>query len=664
MAIVKMSKFHLLAFKENEERMLNKLQNFEYVHLLGKKEEDVEVVLEEDGNLVQEVRVDETLEGSVSNDMMNLTKVTAELEEVKSAIKILKPFDTRPKGLKGLKIGNPDILFTELEGKFLDSNYKEHIKEVNEIRSRIDELKAKKAEINSEIIETDNLSLLDESPMKIEKLSVVKAIIGSIPRKLDEKFHREINELDEVTFKKIGENKDEYFFLVAYLENEEEALKEIFRANSFSEYKAEYDEVPLERKSRLKKESAKIMEDISSEKSKLKELNVYLKDLEIAFEYLNNRQLKILARNDMRNTKYLVSVTGYIPMDKKGIFKEQLREAMGEDFYIELTKADENDENVPVLLENNKVNSSFEGLTSMYGTPKYNEIDPTPFMAPFYLVFFGMMLADAGYGLLMLIGTAFALKFFNLSDKMRSSVRFFFYLSFPTILFGVLYGSYFSLDYQGWRLLDPSKDFMKIMVISIIMGAVHMFLALGLKAFLYFRNRDYLGALYDVGFWYFALIGAIVFGLSKAMPQIPQVVSQVFKWVMIVGMVGIILFTGRDAKTKGGRIASGLYNLYGISGWLGDFVSYSRLMALGLSGGFIGMAINMIAKMVAGKWYFLPLAIVIFAGGHLFNLFIGGLGAYVHTARLNYVEFFGKFFQGGGKKFKKFRTEEKYVNYK
>lgn len=137
------------------------------------------------------------------------------------------------------------------------------------------------------------------------------------------------------------------------------------------------------------------------------------------------------------------------------------------------------------------------------------------------------------------------------------------------------------------------------------------------------------------------------------------------KYVMIAGMLIIVFFTGREAKSPVGRIASGAYNLYGISSWLGDFVSYLRLMALGLAGGFIGVAINMIAGTVASSGVVgIIFAAVIFVGGQLFNLALSALSAYVHTLRLTFVEFFGKFYEGGGKKFNRVRKETKYINIK
>lgn len=661
MAIEKMTKFHLLSFKESEDKVLKKLQNFQYVHLTSlDTEDDVEVEASAEDNKIKEINVKDKKDGSYSKE---LSEASFELESVKSAIKMLSSYDERPKGIKGLKEGNPNILFSELEGKFNDSKYREGLDRISEIKGRIDDLISKDTKLKSDLEETEKILELKSSPKEAEELKYTQSLIGSVPKKLNDKFFKALSETENLAFTKIGETKDEFFYNIVYFENDEEKIKDILRENTFSEYKPEYDEIPSERRRRLKKEINRNHEEVIKEKEKFKALNSYLPDLEIAYEYLNNKILRLAAKDEIYSTRYLNIMSGYIPTRMEGVFKEELRQILGDAVYVKFTPAEEGNTDVPTLLNNNKVAASFENLTQMYGTPVYGSLDPTPIMTPFYIMFFGMMLADAGYGLLMLIGTAIALKFFNLSEKSRNAVRFFFYLSFAVIFVGILYGSYFSLNLKVWKLVDPGVDFMKIMVVSIGMGLIHMFLALGIKAYMMIKDGDYLGALYDVGFWYMALIGAILFGLSGPLGLAP-IVKTIAKWVMIVGMLGIVFFTARDAKTKGGRFAGGLYNLYGMSGWIGDFVSYSRLMALGLSGGFIGMAINMIAKMVAGNKATLIFAAIIFVGGHIFNLFIGALGAYVHTARLNYVEFFGKFFDGSGKKFKKFRSEEKYVNYR
>ena len=161
-----------------------------------------------------------------------------------------------------------------------------------------------------------------------------------------------------------------------------------------------------------------------------------------------------------------------------------------------------------------------------------------------------------------------------------------------------------------------------------------------------------------------ALIGAIGY-LSSAAVAIPETLKTICLWIMIIGMAGIVLTGGRSAKGIGGKLALGLYSLYGISGYVGDFVSYSRLMALGLSGGFIASAINMMVDMLSGFGFVgILFGIVVFAVGQAFNIFLSVLSGYVHTIRLTYVEFFGKFYEGGGLPFQIFRSKPKYINIK
>ena len=339
-----------------------------------------------------------------------------------------------------------------------------------------------------------------------------------------------------------------------------------------------------------------------------------------------------------------------------------IKDEAGDNYYLTFTDADRDDATVPIKLKNGKVASTFENLTGMYAYPRYNEIDPTPLFTPFYILFFGMMGADVGYGLVLLIATMFVLKVVNLSSQMRKSIKFFFYLSFSVIFWGLLYGSYFGATIPGmWRLVDPASQYNDLLVGSIVFGVVHIFVGLAIKAYMLIRDGKSLEAVYDVLFWYMALIGGMLFLIFKLM-NLSAVMANVSMWVMIAGMAGIVLTGGREAKGVGAKLGGGLYSLYGISSYVGDFVSYSRLMALGLSGGFIASAINMIAGMISGSWVGMIFIPVILIAGHLFNMFLSFLGAYVHTSRLMYVEYFGKFYEGGGKPFKDFRTENKYIN--
>ena len=377
-----------------------------------------------------------------------------------------------------------------------------------------------------------------------------------------------------------------------------------------------------------------------------------------------NKKLRVTAAENFLTTEKVNVVRGYVPTDKADDFNELIKKTQADAYYLEIAEADKDDPDVPILLKNSKFAQAFESLTGMYALPKYNEVDPTPLLAPFYLAFFGMMVADAGYGVIMLIATIVALKVANLSESQEKFVRFFHYLSYSTLAWGLFFGSCLGGAIPIPGIMDPAAQYQDLLIISIVFGIIHLFFALGIQVYMKVRDGQYLDAFFDVGFWYMALSGGIVFLVSFVVPLAP-VIAQIAKWVMIAGMVGIVLTSGRSVKSTPGKLVAGFYELYGISGYVGDFVSYSRLMALGLSGGFIASSINMIVGMLAGKG---PVGIlggiVVFVVGQLFNIFLSLLGAYVHTIRLTYVEFFGKFYEGGGKAFNLFRNKAKYINIK
>jgi V/A-type H+-transporting ATPase subunit I len=262
----------------------------------------------------------------------------------------------------------------------------------------------------------------------------------------------------------------------------------------------------------------------------------------------------------------------------------------------------------------------------------------------------------------MLLGTFLVLKYFNLKEKTKAFIKFFYYLSFSVLIWGFLYGSIFGGIIPLKGVFEPATDYNTLLILSIIFGFIQIYYGLALKAYIAIRDKKYMDALFDVGFWYVALTGAIVYLLNMVL-DLPEVTKTISFWAMIAGMVGIVATGGREAAGAVGKVGGGLYSLYGITGYVGDFVSYSRLMALGLAGGFIAGAVNMMAGMVADKG---PIgfvaAIVIFIFGQTFNLGLSFLGAYVHSIRLIFVEFFSKFYEGGGKKFRDFRSKPKYIN--
>lgn len=207
---------------------------------------------------------------------------------------------------------------------------------------------------------------------------------------------------------------------------------------------------------------------------------------------------------------------------------------------------------------------------------------------------------------------------------------------------------------------------------SFAVGIVHIFAGLGIKFYQSVRRGDIKGAVYDVVFWYLLVGGAVVYLMSTQMFvdmaglkfRVSAAVGGAAAVCAIVGAVGIVLFGGRSSKNPAKRFAKGLYELYGVTSYLSDILSYSRLLALGLATGVIAQVFNQMGSMFGGGLIGAVLFIIVFLIGHTLNMGINLLGAYVHTNRLQFVEFFGKFYEGGGEKFKPFSANTKYFKFK
>lgn len=648
MAIVKMSKFSLFAFDSERENLLHELQKFGYVHFDS---------LDDKEDLLDEGLETVTIPESIG-------EVDEEISKVKYAIDLLSKYDERETGIKAMIKGKESLSFEELEGRAAKIDYLPVYNELRQLASELDRINVKIKDLESQINEYYHWKGLNYPINDLNSLRQVKVFMGIIPKKMKESFNKDSLDLNYTYIEAISEDKDNVYLFAMSLEDEAEAFNEILRNNSFSSIKLEGEKTPREEINTINNEISSLSVKSGEITAKIKELSKNLPDFEIMYEYLMNKKLRLMASENFLRTDKVNVISGYIPTDMEEEFENAVKKSLKDAYYLEIKEAEKDDPNVPVLLKNSKFTETFESLTSMYALPLYNEIDPTPLLAPFYLAFFGMMVGDAGYGIIMLIGTLIALRVANLSESQEKFIRFFHYLSYSTIAWGVIYGSYFGGIIPIKGLVDPANQYQELLVGSMVFGLIHLFFGLGIKGYMYIRDKKYFDALCDVGFWYMAVAGGIVFLLTIVTPM-AAIVKTISLAVMVIGMVGIVLTAGRSAASVGGKLAGGLYELYGISGYVGDIVSYSRLMALGLSGGFIASSINMIMDMLFSKGILgIIIGIVVFLVGQLFNIFLSLLGAYVHTLRLTYVEFFGKFYEGGGRNFKLFRNKTKYINLK
>ncbi|MDL2274201.1 V-type ATP synthase subunit I [Oscillospiraceae bacterium OttesenSCG-928-G22] len=373
-------------------------------------------------------------------------------------------------------------------------------------------------------------------------------------------------------------------------------------------------------------------------------------------------------------TETVLYIEGWVPEEEAPEFRSIVRNTCHDGYALEEEEVERDSLIVPIKLKNNKFVKAFESITAMYSMPRYNEIDPTPVLAPFYWLFFGLMAGDIGYGLVLMLGTALALRFFHLKESMRSFMQFFFYLSIAMTLAGFLYGSAFSvtvftplpMEGGGYKaILDSNTDIITMLILSIALGVIQIIVGLCVKAYMLLRDGRPFSAIFDSLFFILVLLSGIglILGMTGMLPETVKTISWWTFWAMLAGLA---LTQGRESPSIGGKIGNGLYAVYGLTSYVGDIVSYTRIVALALSGAYIGFSFNQLIVQVLPDNLFIKIVFgaAIALIGHLLNFGLSLLSAYVHTCRLQYVEYFGKFYEGGGVPFAPFKLQNTYVQIK
>ncbi|WP_156286287.1 V-type ATP synthase subunit I [Oceanivirga salmonicida] len=635
MAIVKMTEFNLIVFESKKKELLDSFQKFKEV----------------------DFRLSDIKKYGYGNfKSENLEDIDEKIFKLDNAIKNVKRYEVSKGAIKSLKEGNKTFTYDELEKYVSNSNAMHLESEIVIETNKIDSMNKQIEDYQNKIKEYEDFIELDISKNDILKLRKSNFILGTIGTKNFENLESELDKKENlVHYEILKRTNKEIIISLLILKNDYEKIDAILRNSGFNNISIELEKTPKEYLKEYDEKIRNCKGEIRKAESKLKEFTSEIETLKISYEYYKNQKLRESVSEKFGTIQNLSVIAGFIPEDKKETFSEKIEKIAEDYYYLEFKEVEKDDRNIPIKFKNNKFNEAFEDLVKTYSIPSYDEVDPTPVVAPFYWLFFGMMVADFGYGLIMLILSTLVLKTCNLSKSTRRMVKFLFYLSFSIMIWGVVYGSYFNLPINVYRLLDPVTEYNKIMILSVLFGVVHLFLGLGVKAYVLIRDGKVLDAILDVGVLYVVL--------SSAMAYI-ALSSEIAKYILYASLLVMLFTAGRKLKGVGGKFGLGVYTVYGLTGYLGDLVSYLRLMALGLSGGFIAQSVNMICSMIGYKYSTIIFVALVFVIGQTINLLLSLLGAYVHTARLIYVEFFSKFYEGGGKEFKDFVIEEKYINIK
>ncbi len=399
-----------------------------------------------------------------------------------------------------------------------------------------------------------------------------------------------------------------------------------------------------------------------------------LGDIEIFTDYLKMRIDKYKAISRLAVTNSTVVIAGFIPEKYASGLIGEFETKYGS-IAISVSEPQEGEE-TPVLLSNSRFSEPVEGITEMYALPNKRDVDPSSVMSFFYYLFFGMMLSDAGYGLIMTVATWLVLKKTTVEGKLRQSITMFRNCGISTLFWGILFGSWFgdlpqviARNFFGTEIgslalwFEPMTDPVKLLLFSFALGIGHLFLGLGVNLGMLWKEGRRLDALCEVIPIYITILGAAPFGASLLVPVSPDLI-RIGGYMAAVGAVLIVLTAGRSSKNILMRFFGGIYGLYNTAtGYLSDILSYSRLLALGLATGSIASVINMMAVMPENVIVKAIVLIAVGSVGHIANMAINLLGAYVHTDRLQFVELFSKFYEGGGRPFKPLHTDTKYFKF-
>ncbi len=525
-------------------------------------------------------------------------------------------------------------------------------------------------------------------PMNYTGTSKTSLFIGTMAPEMTvealyARFAEVTPQLTGVDIQVIHSDKDALCLTVLCMKAEEAAVEETLRANGFAKPSQMTDKRPCDQKELLEAEIKELEAKIAKTQEELAGYASSREELEYVSDYYRIRGEKYAVLGALPQSRRTFIMSGYVPKR----YARAVEKAVGREYDCVLDIEDlKEDEEPPTLLSNNAFSSSVEGVLESYGLPHKGEFDPTTVMSFFYVFFFGMMLSDAAYGAIIALACFIVLKKYpRMSESMHKSLKMFMFCGISTIVWGILFGGYFgnvvdivSGTFFGKTVTVPAlwfvplNDPMRLLVYSLAFGVIHLFVGLGIKGYMEVKDGKLLDFFCDVVLWYVFLIGLLLMLLptdifaSIAQTQIvfPPALNMLAKALAIIGALGLLLMSGRANKNPVLRIALGAYDIYNITGWLSDVLSYSRLLALGLATGVIASVVNqmgsMFGKGVVGVIGF----VIVFLVGHALNLAINLLGAYVHTNRLQFVEFFGKFYEGGGKPFEPFRANTKYVDIK
>ena len=617
MALLQMKKAALIAHASSRPAVMKTLQEIGAVEIISTHQEELRA----------------------ADAPAALPALESKLSDVRESLSLIRKYDETKTGFFTPK---PAISRSELKNvseRFTEADAA--IKRIQQFSGEMNALKSRRQRLLSRIAQLEPFEPFDAPLESVGTGRYTTSLLGSIPGTSSEKYEQILASYDDQAYFENVDKGHLAVYIVMPLEIAEKLTGELKYIGFTEANTKDLYGTPKDILFDYRSECETIESEAAEHEEKAKKFVEDKLTLQALEDYLVNEIERERSIEKLGETGETFLLEGWIIAEEQQRVEKALTEAAPEG-YIAFRDPEEN-ETPPTVMRNNKFAAPFESVTNLYSAPSSKGVDPNFIMSIFYFAIFGMMIGDFAYGVILTVGSYLVLRLKKPTGMFRQVTTVIMICGVSTALWGLFFGTIFSIPGVP-AVLNPLEDAMSMLVLCLGIGVLHLLFGLGMGAYANIKRGHFWDAVLDNMSWAMILIGGVMLALGG-------IVATIGTYMIIAGVVMLLISQIRQKKNVFKALVGWFGTLYGSTGYLSDILSYARIFAMGLATSVIAMVFNTIGGLFFGGVVGYILGIAVMTVGHVFNIAINTLGAFVHTARLQYIEFFSKFYEAGGHMF-------------